>query len=340
MHKLENSKPNEPALDLVVLPEFLQGSPHQPGHENYVDLCEENLKKFCAVAKELSICLVPGTISHYVQKENNENGDGGKEEDGEASTDGTKTLLNTSYFISRQGKVKGVYDKKNIWHSERVHYTKGSDPHTTFDTELGKSGMLICWDVMFAEAFKQLAAQEVELIVIPSFWTADDIEIPSSKEKELDTIPNESEAKFLKASITTRAYESGAMIVYTNVGGAPSKGFIGCSQVALPLWGVIPGTRIYDFPEGSTNTEKLSKETLAGNNKESACELSVDELVKTARTTEGPTGGILNTLEDSLDRVLIVEIGKNKHDTLQTRLQLAEDMYKIRQDSKAKDWHY
>lgn len=46
---------------------------------------------------------------------------------------------------------------------------------------------------------------------------------------------------FLKTSITTRAFETGACIVYVNAGGPESKGFIGCSQVALPLVGIKDG---------------------------------------------------------------------------------------------------
>lgn len=309
VHTLESQ--NDPAhpVDLIVLPEFLQGSPHQPDHKHYVDLDEKQLDLFCSVAKELNVCLVPGTISHYT------------------NTPG-KTLLNTAYFISKQGKVNGLYNKRNLWHTERASYTKGSEPHTVFQTELGLAGMLVCWDVMFSEAFKQLAAQDVDLIVVPSFWTADDIELPSNCDIKPVEMPRDTETKFLKTAITTRAYESGALVVYTNVGGAPSKGYIGCSQVALPLWGVLPATRVYDFPGLYNNSTVVDAPTV-----------TAAAFIKHAKVTPGPVDGILDTSEESLDRVMVVQFG-DSNDTLEKRLRLAEDMYKIRQDLKSKDWNY
>ena len=38
-----------------------------------------------------------------------------------------------------------------------------------FDTPIGKVGLLICWDLAFPEAFRELVSRGAEIIVIPTF---------------------------------------------------------------------------------------------------------------------------------------------------------------------------
>lgn len=120
------------------------------------------LSAYQALAKELRICLVPGSIVERHQSEAE-----GKDQ---------FTLYNTAYFISNDGSILGSYRKKNIWHPERPHLTSsGEAPHEVFDTPIGKVGLLICWDLAFPEAFRELIAQGAEVVVIPTFCN-----IPSS----------------------------------------------------------------------------------------------------------------------------------------------------------------
>lgn len=64
------------------------------------------------------------------------------------------------------------YRKKNIWHPERPHLTSsGPERHTAVDTPIGRVGMLICWDLAFPEAFRELIADGAEIIVLPSYCT-------------------------------------------------------------------------------------------------------------------------------------------------------------------------
>jgi predicted amidohydrolase len=79
-------------------------------------------------------------------------------------------LLPVAYFISNDGSILSSYQKKNLWHPERPHLTSSKHtPHVAFDTPLGKVGMLICWDLAFPEAFRELIAGGAKTIIIPTF---------------------------------------------------------------------------------------------------------------------------------------------------------------------------
>lgn len=197
-----------------MLPEFLLGNPEQPDPASFSETAaHEYLGCFQALARELRINLVPGTLSHLHP----------------TSADGLP-LANVAYWIDRTGTVLGSYVKKNLWHPERARYAKGHAPHAVFDTEFGRTTMLVCWDVMFAEPFRELSGLGVDLIVVPSYWLGSD---------GGDQLRNpDSEREFLRHALPTRAFEAGAAVVYVNVGGDPDAGYIGLSQVALPLVGV------------------------------------------------------------------------------------------------------
>ena len=175
--------------ELAVLPEYhlTNWKPQEP---NFIALCKQSetyLKKYQDLAKECGICIVPGTIveSHKESE---------KEED---------RLLNVAYFIDHEGSIVGKYVKKNLWGPEREHLTgSGRDVHEVFDTPLGKVGMLICWDLAFPEAFRELIAQGAKFIIVPTFWTLNDC-----NEAGLKLNPS-AEALFLDSMLTARAFEN------------------------------------------------------------------------------------------------------------------------------------
>lgn len=115
---------------LAVLPEYsLTGwSPATPNFLSTATAAHTTyLPRFCALAKELSVSLVPGTLLEAVDDK----------------------VYNVAYFIGSDGEIKGRYRKKNLWHPERVHLeASGVDErHDVIETELGKVGLLICWDL-------------------------------------------------------------------------------------------------------------------------------------------------------------------------------------------------
>lgn len=161
--------------------------PDTPGFLELCDQWEEYLQKYQALAKENNICIVPGTIV---------------ERHAGATTDEDK-LLNSAYFIDNTGTILNQYVKKNLWHPERPHLSSSTDePHLAFDSPLGRCGMLICWDLAFPEAFRELICDGAKLIIIPSFWTLSDC-----SPEGLKWNPS-AEALFLDSFLTTRCYEN------------------------------------------------------------------------------------------------------------------------------------
>ncbi|KAG9228824.1 carbon-nitrogen hydrolase [Amylocarpus encephaloides] len=203
---------------LAVLPEYHLTN-WLPDDPTFVSLCaqyKKYLDAYCALAKELSINIVPGTI---VEKHGEE-------------------LRNVAYFISSTGEILGQYQKKNLWHPERPHLTSSlHEPHQAFDTPLGKAGMLICWDLAFPEAFRELIAGGAKMIIIPTFWNLSDC-----TEAGLKHNPR-SEALFLESTLVSRCFENTCMIVFANAGAPKGKvttgSYAGLSQVTVPFKGAL-----------------------------------------------------------------------------------------------------
>ena len=174
---------------LAVLPEYhlLNWLPADPKFKEACSHWKTYLQKYQELAKECNICVVPGTIVelHY----------GGTKDE---------RLLNVAYFIDDTGTIIGKYVKKNLWGAiERDHLTSSStDPHPVFDTPLGKVGLLICWDLAFPEAFRELISQGAKMVIIPTFWTLSDCS------KEGLAVNPVSEGLFLDSILTARCFEN------------------------------------------------------------------------------------------------------------------------------------
>ncbi|OQO10805.1 hypothetical protein B0A48_04105 [Cryoendolithus antarcticus] len=214
---------------LAVLPEYhlLNWKPDDPKFKFECSRWKTYLDKYRALAKECNICIVPGTILELHDADTPD-----------------ERLLNVAYFIDNTGEIAGKYVKKNLWGPiERLHLTSSArDEHPVFDTPLGKVGMLICWDLAFPEAFRELIAQGAKLIIIPTFWTLSDCS-PAGL-----AINPVAEGLFLDSMLTARCFENTCAIIFANAGGPPGKGYAGRSQVCLPYVGAV--TRLGSSAEG------------------------------------------------------------------------------------------
>ncbi|KAI0868015.1 carbon-nitrogen hydrolase [Hypoxylon argillaceum] len=221
---------------LIVLPEYHLTS-WVPEYPDFAASCAEStayLRRYQDLARELSIHIVPGTIVEPVERVQSAMAtpaDGNV--DADASNDPVIELHNMAYFIAASsGDILSTYQKKKLWHVERGVLTAGlHTPHRAFDVPLlggggtVRVGMLICWDLAFPEAFRELVADGAQLIVVPAYWHITKID-PTL----LALNPN-SEVAFLDSVTVARAYENTCAVVFCNAWGQ--------SQVAMPVLGSL-----------------------------------------------------------------------------------------------------
>lgn len=123
-------------------------------------------------------------------------------------------IFDTAILCGPDGVI-GKHRKVNLWGEEQKYFIPGED-FRVWETELGKIGMLICYDADFPEASRALALQGAEIIICTTAGT-----------KDFDL--------FYGNFICSRAYENGCFLVLANrVGVENELTYIGLSKIVNP----------------------------------------------------------------------------------------------------------
>ncbi len=142
--------------DLALLPEFfnapLMGLEH---HTTSLDAIKA-LSQFTAkIVEEVShlavsynISIIAGSLPLY---ENDK-------------------LYNVAYFCRRDGTIESQYKIHPTPYEERAWVMEGGDQVKVFDTDFGKIGILICYDIQFPELARIQSEKGLQLLFVP-FWT-------------------------------------------------------------------------------------------------------------------------------------------------------------------------
>lgn len=77
------------------------------------------------------------------------------------------TLYNTAVLLDRAGRVAGKYRKVYLPREEIEGGITPGSSYPVFQTDFGKIGMMICWDVQYADPARNLALKGAELILMP-----------------------------------------------------------------------------------------------------------------------------------------------------------------------------
>ncbi len=85
-------------------------------------------------------------------------------------------VFNSAVVIDRDGELTGTYDKEHLWSLERSYFRAGSRL-PVFETDFGKVGVMICYDMGFPEVARMLALKGAELIICPSAWCEQDHDV-------------------------------------------------------------------------------------------------------------------------------------------------------------------
>lgn len=125
--------------------------------------------KFSELAVAYNVNIIAGSMPFYENEE----------------------LRNTGFLCHRNGKVDR-YDKIHITPDETKYWgLKGGNQIKTFDTDAGKVGILICYDVEFPELPRLLADQGMQILFVPYLTDTQNAYMRVRKCAEARAIENE-----------------------------------------------------------------------------------------------------------------------------------------------------
>ncbi len=79
-------------------------------------------------------------------------------------------LYNVSYLCRRDGTIDEQYKLHPTPHEKKDWIMEGGNKLKLFDTDFGRIGILICYDVEFPELARLLSDKEMQILFVP-FWT-------------------------------------------------------------------------------------------------------------------------------------------------------------------------
>lgn len=81
---------------------------------------------------------------------------------------------NTTVFLDRNGKLIHSYRKTHLYdafsYKESDTIIPGENSYQVIETEFGKIGLLVCYELRFPEIARQFALQGVDFIIVPAGW--------------------------------------------------------------------------------------------------------------------------------------------------------------------------
>jgi predicted amidohydrolase len=147
--------------DLVALPEnflFLRAEGDKPGYAEEIET-GEYVGLLRSLARELGVWILAGSVPEKIE--------------------GSDRIHNTSVLLGRRGDVHALYRKIHLFDvtlpngvelRESRYVAPGSEV-VTADTDMGKIGLSVCYDLRFPELYRRLTREGAEAIFVPSAFT-------------------------------------------------------------------------------------------------------------------------------------------------------------------------
>lgn len=150
----------------------------------------------------------------------------------------TDGLLNAAVLIGPDGKVLGQQNKIHLPLMEKLYFTPGARLRT-FDTDLGRIGMTICYDGRFPETTRVLAVQGAEIVC--SLWARFQLEgfVDGASNHHMAYIRAQENANFYILACRSGKEDSVSYIGHSAVG-SPKGSLLASSSSAEP--GVVHAT--------------------------------------------------------------------------------------------------
>ncbi len=142
--------------DIVLFPEFFNAplmgvGTHRDTYDAIKDLAvytEEIVEAISKLAVSYNINIIAGSMPVYEES----------------------ALYNVAYLCRRDGTLESQYKLHPTPYEKRSWLMEGGDALKVFDTDFGKIGILICYDVEFPELARVLCEQDMQMLFVP-FWT-------------------------------------------------------------------------------------------------------------------------------------------------------------------------
>jgi predicted amidohydrolase len=195
-------------VELVLLPEMWSCG------FDYKNLARHALRAPCILcglgdlAAEKKLCIA-GSIPHKTEK----------------------GVENTLFFIDKKGHVVSSYPKIHLFTpgGEHEHFTSGGK-WVTCDTDFGKIGFMVCYDLRFPELCRTLVLEGSRIVMIAAQW-------PLSRQAHWETL------------VKARAIENQVFIMAANRCGKDERQeYAGHSMIISP-WGAALAGAEYEETE-------------------------------------------------------------------------------------------
>ena len=142
-------------IDIAVLPEMFICPYDTTCFPNYAEKKDSDFVRYLSqIAKNNNIYLVAGSIPE-------------KEDD---------KIYNTSFVFDRNGQIIAKHRKAHLFDIDikNGQYFKESDTlsagnsATIFDTEFGRMGLCICYDIRFPEFIRYMSDRGIKMLIVPA----------------------------------------------------------------------------------------------------------------------------------------------------------------------------
>jgi predicted amidohydrolase len=136
--------------DLLVLPELWSTGYDLEHADRYATTTDEGIfAEMARIARHHNLYLLGSSLSLL----------------------GPQQYGNTAVLYSPQGEQMAIYSKIHLFRlMEEEQYLTAGEARALVDTEWGKVGLAICYDLRFPELFRRYALEGARVIFLPSEW--------------------------------------------------------------------------------------------------------------------------------------------------------------------------
>ncbi len=110
-------------------------------------------------------------------------------------------VYNTAVLIGRDGGLVGKYHKVCLPREEIQGGITPGEGFPVFETDFGKVGMMICWDVTFPEVARMLTLRGADIIMLPIWGGIPELAVARAIENQVYLVTSSYSTKEMKSAI-------------------------------------------------------------------------------------------------------------------------------------------